>query len=323
MSTYLVTGATGLTGHYVLRELVERGASKEEIVAYEVDPNRENVSDIADDITLVEGDVTDRIELLSAFEEHRPEYVIHLATINAERSWDDLDGTIAVNCTGTNNVFHASRLFDVERTVYASTCGVYGNADDFPWKSEPVTVSEADPIATTHPYSASKYLTEVMGRSFSEKYDVDLLGVRIAGVWGRGRYSSITGALNRMVRDVALGEPAEIPHSLYVRDGINYAYGKDAGRWLVDVCHSEAATDAIYNMGTAEPYDMDDMKRVLERIEPDARIAPPDDPAAWEQGAQTPIVDCSKWYDELGFEQRWSLEEAVADCVEHHRSRAR
>ncbi len=254
MTTYLITGGTGLIGNYVVRELVDRGFTDDEIIVYDLYPNEEVLDGVLDDITLIRGDVTDKIQLMETFVEHRPDRVIHLAAYVAHNSWQHPTRAIEVNCIGTNNLFDAVRLFDVSTCLYASTASVYGTIEDYHWMDDPVLVEETDPILPSNPYAVTKYVNEVMGQTYAEKYDPNYVGIRIGGAWGLGRTEGATGQLNTFVRDAGLGNDVTVPTYWTMWDRINLSYGKDIGQWFVDVVNMDEFTYRIYNQGNKDPY---------------------------------------------------------------------
>jgi nucleoside-diphosphate-sugar epimerase len=321
MTTYLVTGGTGLVGNYVVRELVSRGLDETEIVVYDLYPNEDAIADVADDVTLVRGDVTDPIQLMETFETYDPDRVIHLGAYVAHRAWENPTRAIEVNGVGTNNVFDAARIHGVATCLYASTASVYGTVDDYTWKEEPITVHETDTVKPQNPYAVTKYTNEVMGRTYDEKYATSYVGVRIGGVWGLGRTVGATGGLNTFVRDVGLGNDATVPAYWTNWEEINLSYGKDVGRWFVEVVDTDEFDHRVYNQGNREPYRVERIVETLGRIAPEATIdyPDPDDDDEWSDAMTNPQLDCTRWYEELGLEQRWNVEAAVVDYVNYHR----
>lgn len=323
MSTYLVTGGTGLVGNYVVRELVGRGLDATEIVVYDLSPGKEILADVVDDVTLVRGDVTDTIRLMEIFNNYEPDRVIHLGAYVAHRAWENPTRAIEVNGVGTNNVFDAARIHGVATCLYASTASVYGTVEDYYWKDEPVVVDETDTVKPRNPYAVTKYTNEVMGHTYDEKYPTSYVGVRIGGVWGRGRTVGATGRLNTFLRDVGLGNDGTVPPYWTNWDCVNLSYGKDVGRWFVDVVDRDEFAHRVYNQGNREPYPVERIVETLERIVPGATVDYPDPGAGegeeWGEALTNPRLDCTRWYDELELEQAWSVEEAVVDYVNYHR----
>lgn len=321
MTTYLITGGTGLIGNYVVRELVDRGFTEDEIIVFDLYPNEQVLDELMDDITLIRGDVTDKIQLMETFVQYQPDRVIHLAAYVAHKSWQNPTEAIEVNCVGTNNLFEAVRLFDVSTCLYASSASVYGAIDDYYWMDDPVLVEETDLILPQNPYAVTKYVNEVMGQTYAEKYDPNYVGVRIGGGWGLGRLEGATGQLNTFVRDAGLGNSVTVPSYWTMWDRINLSYGKDIGRWFVEVVDMDEFTYQIYNQGNKAPYRIEKIVDTLERLLPEIKIEFPDsdEKDEWSSDLTTPELDVTRWYDDLGLSQEWSIERAVLDYVNYHR----
>jgi nucleoside-diphosphate-sugar epimerase len=322
--TYLITGATGLAGNHVLRELVNRGVDRDQIIGYDLEPREGNIEDIEDDITLIHGDITDTGAVYEAFEAHRPTRVIHLAALLVHDAWEDPTPTVEVNSLGTNTVFEACRVYDVDRCVYASTGGVYGTIEDY-GGPENMVVDEENTVKPDSAYSASKYLNEVLGKDYDEHHNPEYVGVRIGGVWGRGRLFGATGEFTSFVRDAALGKDVSLPElwvSVYgaSRD-IYVSYGKDVGRWFVDLVDRDQLEHNLYNQRNEDPFTLTEVAAFLEQRIPETTVELVSEDEI-ENPAVTgtrPRLDASRWYDELGFEQEWSIEEALLDFVNYHR----
>lgn len=320
MGAYLITGGTGLAGNYVVRELVNRGYDEDQIIVYDLYPNEAAIEDVRDDVTLIEGDITDTEQLRSTFEQYDPTRVIHLAAYVAHKSWENPAEAIEVNCLGTTNVFDAVRDYDVPTCLFASSASVYGTVDDYYWMDEPI-VDEADPVKIRNPYAVTKYTTEVLGRTYNEKFDPNYVGIRIGGVWGRGRRVGATGALNEFIRKAGLGEDVTVPPYWAQWDEINLSYGKDLGRWFVTVVNMDSFEHNVYNQGNREAYGFGRIVDILQSLSPEITIRYPteDELEEWGGALTNPKLDCGRWYGELGLAQTWSVEEAVLDFVNYHR----
>src|ERR1700739_37354 len=78
----LITGGTGFLGSYLTRHLVrEKGIAGKDLILFDRYPNRERIADVADQVTLVTGDITEPTELAAAIKNYNVEQVYHLAAI--------------------------------------------------------------------------------------------------------------------------------------------------------------------------------------------------------------------------------------------------
>jgi UDP-glucuronate 4-epimerase len=318
--TDLVTGGTGLAGHHVLRSLIDRGVAPEHIVAYDLDPRQQNVADIEGEFTLVEGDITDEAALEAAFDRFDPTRVIHLAALLVYDGWENAEAVIDVNGIGTTRVFAAVATHDIDRCVYASTAGVYGDAGDYGGPAVPV--GEDDLVKPIGPYGATKYLNEVVARQYNEHSDAEYVGVRVGGVWGRGRLSGSTGEFTRFVREAALGRAVSLPQAwidIFGTTGDVYAsYGRDFGRWFADLATMDGVDHQLYNQRNEDSFTLEEVANALERLVPETTVEVPVEGSS-PTGSPPPLLDATRWYDELGFSQEWDIEAALVDFVNYQR----
>ena len=114
MAVVLVTGATGLTGSNLCRQLVERGDVARALVRSPGDAAP--LIDLG--VQLVPGDITDPESVLAA--SRGAEAVIHTAALLGGASQDPADFE-SVNLVGTRNVLDAAERVGMRRVVAFST----------------------------------------------------------------------------------------------------------------------------------------------------------------------------------------------------------
>lgn len=144
MTVILITGATGLTGSNVCRQLVERGDTVRALVrsAQDAEPLA------ALGVELAIGDITDPAAVLSAA--RGAEAVIHTAALLGGAT-QDLAAFHAVNLGGTHNVLDAAEKVGMRRVVAFSTGSFLDMAAGADLEDAPVL---ADP--PTDPYTLTK-----------------------------------------------------------------------------------------------------------------------------------------------------------------------
>src|SRR3954463_11893378 len=128
--TFLVTGAHGFIGAWVVKRLLESDAR---VVMFDRDSDPRRLRLIMNDdeisrATLVTGDITDHAVLPPIIEKFEINHVIHLAGLQVPTCRADPRLGALVNVVGTLNVFEAARLSGgrVKKVVYASSAAVYG-----------------------------------------------------------------------------------------------------------------------------------------------------------------------------------------------------
>src|SRR5260370_34604727 len=114
----LITGATGLLGGHLIRELRERGQDVRSVVL----PVENTQRLVEQGVEVVRGDVTDASTLGSAVKES--ELIFHLAGMMGV--WRPLAEYRLVNVTGSENLYQAAQKAGVRRFVHTSSHTVFG-----------------------------------------------------------------------------------------------------------------------------------------------------------------------------------------------------
>ncbi len=171
----LVTGGAGFIGSHLVDALAERGA-RVRILDNFATGRRRNLSHLEAAVEVAEGDLRDAGACARACD--GVELVFHQAALGSvPRSIEDPATTIAVNVTGTANLFAAARDAGVRRVVYASSSAVYGDSPELPKR-------EGQEGAPLSPYAASKQMNERLAEVFARCYGMELVGLRYFNVYG-------------------------------------------------------------------------------------------------------------------------------------------
>jgi len=186
--TYLVTGAMGCLGSWVIRLLLEDGC---EVVAFDISEDDRRHQLIIEPeqrkrINYVKGDLTDPEQVISATE--GVSRIIHLGALQVPFCRADRPMGAAVNVVGTVNVFEAALCHSVENLVYASSVAVFGNAEDY----ESVTIGPGDHRSPTTLYGIWKCANESTARLFESDYALPSVGLIPHTIYGPGRDQGLT-----------------------------------------------------------------------------------------------------------------------------------
>jgi nucleoside-diphosphate-sugar epimerase len=186
--TYLVTGAMGCLGSWVIRLLLEDEC---QVVAFDIseDDRRHQLIIHSEDrkrINYVKGDLTDPEQVMSAAE--GVSRIIHLGALQVPFCRADRPMGAAVNVVGTVNVFDAALRHSIEHLVYASSVAVFGNAEDY----ESATIRPGDQRLPTTLYGIWKCANESTARIFETDYDLPSVGLIPHTIYGPGRDQGLT-----------------------------------------------------------------------------------------------------------------------------------
>lgn len=324
MANILLTGGTGQIGAFVCEELAKRGNN---VVIYDYRTNSNDINTIGDQVKCVIGDVLDFESLASTMKSNEITHVVHLAAMLVLDSKERPAKSIRVNCDGTNNVFEVSRLLDVERTLFTSSVVVYGHPKFYP----NMKVTEDDfPHCPPEPYSISKFVNESMSQFYRGTYGMDILCLRLTGVWGPGRYWGYTGRFNEFIRNVALEKNALLPEDFaYKLARIRWLYVKEMASAIVFALFADKSKvrSGVYNTGCRNPFSSVDLINSLKELMPNAKVEyketdTPTQTSSTIAGPSGLDVDCSKLYDELGFREKLKMNDALIDMINFERSKS-
>lgn len=239
----LVTGAAGFIGSHVVDDLIELGY---DVVAlddlsggYEI-----NVSPKAE---FVAGSVTDADLVNRLFEEHKFEYVYHLAAYAAEGLSHFIRRfNYETNLIASINLINASVLHNVKCFVFTSSIAVYG-ANQVPMTEE-MTPSPEDP------YGVSKLAVELDLRAAHHMFGLNYIVFRPHNVYGErqniaDRYRNVVGIF---MNQILKGEPMTV-----FGDGEQtraFSYVKDVSPIIARSVQFPHAYNQVFNIGADIPY---------------------------------------------------------------------
>ena len=151
MPTALITGITGQDGSYLAELLLSKGykvvgmARRASTVTYE------RIQHLLDDITVIQGDLTDQGSLLSMFEEYKPTEVYNLAAQSfVPVSWNQPALTGDVTAIGVTRMLEAIRFVNPKIKFYqASSSEMFGKVAEVPQR-------ESTPFYPRSPYGVAK-----------------------------------------------------------------------------------------------------------------------------------------------------------------------
>jgi CDP-glucose 4,6-dehydratase len=328
--TVLVTGHTGFKGTWLTLWLNKLQAN---VVGYSLDPpttpNAFGLTNACKGVTDIRADVRDISQLSAAFEQFRPDVVLHLAAQPLVRlSYREPLETLATNVMGTANVLECARHLNHKCAIVVVTSDkCYENLNTkFGYR-------ETDRVGGHDPYSMSKGAAELVVASWRNSFFGTSSPIRVAtaragnvvggGDWAEDRIT--TDCINALCNKRPIGirnphatrpwqhvlEPLsgylQLAAVLMEADGDSFCGAWNFGPSVQSVCTVENYVRLLINAwGSGE-------------LEVAREASAPHE-------ATLLSLSCEKAYHDLAWQATWELEECIkhtADWYKHwHNSSA-
>ncbi|GAB4515462.1 MAG: NAD-dependent epimerase/dehydratase [Anaerolineae bacterium] len=256
---FLVTGAMGCIGAWVVRNLVQEGA---QVTVFDLASNPHRLKLIMDadalaQVRFIEGDITNTsaVERVVADASH----VIHLAALQVPFCKQDPVLGAQVNVVGTVNIFEAARRAGLQRVVYASSVAVFGRSEDY--DAAPLK-DDAALKPHTH-YGVYKQANEGTARIYWQDNAVSSIGLRPYTVYGPGRDQGLTSAPTKAMLAAAAGVPFHIGFG----GRSAYQYADDTARIFIQAARAPFEGADVFNLRGSIAH-MTDILQAIETVVP-------------------------------------------------------
>jgi nucleoside-diphosphate-sugar epimerase len=262
-SIFLVTGAYGFIGAWVVKRLVGAGAK---VIALDQSENPHRWQLMMDEAEIeqvesIAGDITDEAFLIGLVREKGVEQIIHLAGLQVPTCRANPRLGALVNVLGTINVFEAARQAEgrVRRIAYASSAAVFGVAE------EGVAVTEREAGGMTTHYGAFKRCNEENARVFHLDHGINSAGLRPLTVYGVGRDTGMTSDPTKAMKAAVVGRP------FHIRFGgkTDFLYIADCADAFIRAATVDLPGAHVFNLH-GETVAMAEVIAEIERVAPEA-----------------------------------------------------
>jgi nucleoside-diphosphate-sugar epimerase len=305
---YLLTGAKGFIGAWIVKNLVERGDSP---WVLDVDTGSHRLRALLSDeqleqVRFLQGDVTRFEDVDRAVAEHGITHVIHLAAMQVPACAADPIAGARVNVIGTLNVFEVARRRpdQLRRIVYASSAAVFGPEEFYGH----ITVREGAALQPGTHYGVFKQCNEGNARVYFLNHKISSAGLRPWAVYGVGRDIGITSGPTKAIKATVAGQP----YTIRFTGGLDLQYVDDTAKIFLACAESDLPGARVYTLrGTV--VQVEDFLETLARIAPRARDL------IRAEGPQLPIaydLDDSALVHDLGKVPRTPLEDGIRRTLE-------
>ena len=264
---FLVTGAMGCIGAWVVTNLVREGISTA-VFDLSDNPHRMQLimsQDEIDRVRFISGDITDLAAVEQALAQSRATHVIHLAALQVPFCRADPVLGARVNVVGTVNMLEAVRRAgdQVRGLAYASSVAALGPDDFYPQKP----VLDDVPQRPDTLYGVYKQANEHTARLYWQDWQVGSVGLRPYIVYGAGRDQGLTSDVAKAILATAAGRPFHIKFS----GPVALQYADDVARIFIAAARTEHRGAAVCNL-RQDVVEVAGFVKALQAEAPEARI---------------------------------------------------
>lgn len=252
MTTVLITGGLGFIGSHLANRLAKE--NKVVIIDNLSTGRRENVTP-HENITIYEGDITDKKIVASIFQAYQFDYIYHLAAVaSVAESVERPHETVEINFMATVLLLEHARKQqqEVKRFVFASSAAVFGDEKTMP-------KTEMSPVKPLTPYAIDKLASEQYVLAYNSLYGLNTSAARFFNVYGMRQnpespYSGVISLLTKAFVEESsfqiYGDGSQTRDFIFIKDVV------DA---LVLIASREESNGEVYNIGTGQPISLNDL----------------------------------------------------------------
>jgi len=309
MRTVLVTGGAGFIGSHLATALVQRG-DRVRVLDNLCTGFRRNLSEVADEIEFVEGDIADPRAVAKAVA--GVECVFHQAALasvplSVERPLDTNQACV----TGTLNVLEQARRAGVRRVVYAGSSAAYG---DRPSSSK----RESDLPMVLSPYAAAKLAGEHYCEAFFHTHGLETVCLRYFNVFGprqdpHSPYSAVIPLF--ITRILSGGQPTIYGDGLQSRD---FTYVDNVVQGNLLAATASGAAGKTLNIADGRSTTLLQLVACLRQLL-QTEVTPVHAPPRVGDVRES-LADITQARSLLGYEPVVGFEEGLARSIDYYRS---
>lgn len=320
---YLVTGGAGYIGSFMVKRLLDDG---HQVVILDslVRGHQTNIDKRA---IFIQGSLLDKDLLIKVLSENKFDAVLHFAAyISMAESMEKPSLYFSNNVIATLNLLDAMVINKVDKFIFSSTAGVYGNPLQIP-------IPEDHPKSPENTYGESKLIVEKMLQWYEKITNINYVvfryfnasGAALDGTMGESHEPEthiIPNAIKALIAGkqfTLYGNNYDTPDGTCVRDYIHVLDLVEAHVLGIKKLQ-EHKGGYLYNVGTGHGFSNQEIVNMVEKVS--GRKLNIQMAGRRPGDASELVADPSKIQKELGFSPQYSdLETIVSSAWKWHSKR--
>ena len=312
----LITGITGFAGSHLAEYLLANG--------HEVSGTRrvrspmDNVSAIADKLTLIDCELSDASAVRDAVKAAQPDLIFHLAAQSfVLASWAYPGFTLFNNIGAQLNIFEAVRELELDaRILVACSSEEYGRAEE---KDLPLT--EDSPLRPLSPYGVSKVGQDMLAYQYHASYGMAIVRTRAFNHTGPRRGEAFaTSTFAKQIAEIELGKREPVVHVGNLSAQRDFTDVRDVVRAYFLAC-TQGEPGEVYNICSGKSVTIQEILDTLVELA-QCEVSVEIDPARMRPSdVQLLKGDAGKLAEATGWRPEIELRKTLADLLEYWRDR--
>jgi nucleoside-diphosphate-sugar epimerase len=308
---FLVTGASGCIGAWVLRILLREGTH---VVATDLVDDRSRLRLILEEeptgrLRFAQADIRDLLRVRALVAEHEITHIVHLAGLQVPYCRSDPSLGAQVNVVGTVHVLEAAREFPgrIQGVALASSVAVFGP----PARRGQEPLEDGAERAPETLYGAYKVAGEQAARVYWKDWSVPSVALRPYIVFGVGRDRGLTSDLTKAILAACAGRPFRIRFG----GTVLVQFAEDVAKAFIRAARSAHRGAAACNLA-GDAIDVGDFAERLKAAVPGAEIG-------FDAGAPLPFphrLDDARLRSIIGDPPHTPFDRALSRTIDRFRS---
>jgi len=256
MNTYLITGGAGFIGSNLAHTLVGQGHDVRVLDNFSTG-RRQNLADIQDKITLIEGDLRSQETCRQAVQ--GADYVLHQGAMpSVARSVADPFTSNDTNTNATLNMLVAARDAGVKRFVYASSSSIYGDSPTLPKEESMIPMPKS-------PYAVAKLAAEHFCRIFYDLYGLETVCLRYFNVFGprQDPGSQYSAVIPLFIKAIQAGKSPTIYGDGTQSRDFTFVENNVAANLLATIAPASDVAGEVFNLACGQRYTLLELVEIL------------------------------------------------------------
>lgn len=311
----LITGITGFAGSHLAEHLL--GTGDFEVFGTARPRSRmDNITHLADKISLIDCDMRDAVSVRDAIDQARPDFIFHLAAQSfVPTSWRAPAETLSTNILGEVNVFEACRELEINPAIQlACSSEEYGMV----YENE-IPIKETNPLRPLSPYGVSKVTQDLLGYQYWESYGMRAIRTRAFNHTGPRRGDVfVTSNFACQIAKIEKGaEPViRVGNLNAVRDFTDVRDIVRGYRMAVTACEPGVA----YNISSDTGVRVGDMLNMLLEMSATAIEIQPDEARMRPSDVEVLVGDSTLFRKTTGWKPEIPFETTLKDLLDYWRA---